>query len=221
MSKMSLEEATIKELYQQLEDDKQVEDVQGLVDDILVVTDPEINTEEYEEVIDRAQELVEDTPEGEIPFDESYIGQYLQTCPICGGTFIEDHLLEPGATCPICNEQPDAFVMVGQIKTEESVAEDNGVEIPDEEEETEIPSTPLDTEENEEENEFQREVASEQQQTADNKLEENKDLKTESYNSDGFPNAEDLIDVFTNLPQEVNIDGKIYEMTTYGLTRNR
>lgn len=92
--KLNLQEATIKALYDELEDDD-VRDVEGVVDDVLVVTDPEITKDEYEEVIERAQEIVEDTPEGDIPFDEEYLGQYLQTCPICGNSFVEDHLLEP------------------------------------------------------------------------------------------------------------------------------
>ena len=92
-----------------------------------MVTDPEINTEEYNELIDRAQEIVEETPEGDIPFDESYIGQYLQLCPICGTTFAEDHILEPGASCPICFEQPESFVVLGQVALEDTVAENNGV----------------------------------------------------------------------------------------------
>lgn len=93
VSKLSLQEATLKALADQLEDE--VKDVEGVVDDVLVITDPEITKDEYEEVIERAQEIVEDTPEGDIPFDEDYIGQYLQTCPICGSSFVEDHLLEP------------------------------------------------------------------------------------------------------------------------------
>lgn len=93
--KISLEEATIKALYDQLDDEEVIRDVEGVVDDVLVITDPEISKDEYEEVIERAQEIVEDTPEGDLPFDEDYIGQYLQTCPICGTSFVEDHLLEP------------------------------------------------------------------------------------------------------------------------------
>ena len=83
--KMSLQEATAKALYDQLDDSEEIRDVEGVVDDVLVITDPEITKDEYEEVIERAQEIVEDTPEGDIPFDDEYLGQYLQTCPICGG----------------------------------------------------------------------------------------------------------------------------------------
>lgn len=124
---MSLQEATIKALYNELDDSDEIKDVEGIVDDVLVITDPEITKDEYEEVIDRAQEIVEDTPEGDIPFDEDYIGQYLQTCPICGSSFVEDHLLEPGATCPICLEQPDAFVVVGKIDSDVAVEEELGL----------------------------------------------------------------------------------------------
>lgn len=95
MKKISLEEATVRALYNQLDDEEEIRDVEGVIDDILVITDPEISKDEYEEVIERAKELVEDTPEGDLPFDDEYIGEYLMTCPICGQSFIEDHLLEP------------------------------------------------------------------------------------------------------------------------------
>lgn len=94
-NKLSLQEATIKALYDGLDDTDDVHDVEGIVDDVLVITDPEITTDEYNEVIERATEIVEDTPEGDIPLNDEYLGQYAQTCPICGGTFVEDHILEP------------------------------------------------------------------------------------------------------------------------------
>ena len=127
MSKMSLEEATLKALYDELDDSKDITDVDGLVEDILVITDPEVSSEEYEEIIERAQEIVEDTPEGNIPLDEDYLGQYAQTCPLCGATFVTEEILEPGATCPICLEVPEAFVMVGRLEGDEAVAEKNGL----------------------------------------------------------------------------------------------
>lgn len=125
--KLNLQEATIKSLYDGLKDDTEVDDVEGIIDDVLVVTDPEITTDEYNEVIDRAEEIVEDTPEGEIPLDTTYLGEYLQICPICGGSFIKDHILEPGTACPICYETPESFVMIGKLEAEDSVAEDNGL----------------------------------------------------------------------------------------------
>ena len=97
---INLQEATIRALYDELDDDRDIRDVEGVVDDVLVITDPEITKDEYEEVIERAQEIVEDTPEGDIPFDEEYVGQYLLTCPICGSSFVEDHLLEPRSYLP-------------------------------------------------------------------------------------------------------------------------
>lgn len=126
-SKTNLQEATIKALYDGLKDDEEVNDVEGIIDDVLVVTDPEITTDEYNEVIERAEEIIEDTPEGDIPLDPTYLGEYLQTCPICGGSFVEDHILEPGTACPICYETPESFVMVGKLQAEDDVAEDNGL----------------------------------------------------------------------------------------------
>lgn len=128
---VKLQEATVKDMYNQLDDTKGVDSVEGIIDDILVVTDPEVTSEEYDEVIERAQEIIEDTPEGEIPFDEEYIGQYLLTCPICGTTFVSEEMLEPGATCPACMEVPEGFTVKGQIQTEEDVAVDNGLKVDD------------------------------------------------------------------------------------------
>lgn len=127
MSKMSLEEATLKALYDELDDSKEVTNVDGIIDDVLVITDPEISGDEYDEIIERAQELVEDTPEGDIPLDEDYLGQYAQTCPLCGATFVTEEILEPGATCPICLDVPEAFVMKGKLEAEDKVAADNGL----------------------------------------------------------------------------------------------
>ena len=133
MSKMNLEEATLKALYDELDDSKQVNDVNGIIDGVLVVTDPEVNTEQYDEIVERAQEIIEDTPEGNIPLDDEFLGQYAQTCPLCGATFVTDDILEPGATCPICLEVPEAFVMKGKLEAEDQVAKDNGIIDNDEE----------------------------------------------------------------------------------------
>ena len=190
-NKITLEEATIKALYDELPA-KEYDEVEGIVDDILVVTDPEISKDEYDELIDRAQELVEDTPEGEIPMDEDYINMYLLTCPICGTTFISEEILQPGATCPICYEVPDSFVVKGKIESEEEVAEDNNVKPKNSEEELSqgtddiIPSNSDEepTEEDEEEPREERQVASEQIQTSANKLQENVETITEDLPKD-------------------------------------
>ena len=187
--KMNLQEATLKALYDQLDDSKDINEVEGLVDNILVVTDPKINTEEYEEVIERAQEIVEDTPEGEIPFDEEWEGQYLQTCPICGATFVTDEILEPGAICPVCTQVPEAFVMVGRVETDEQVAKENNIDTESENEEENIEGTEFkpetfedeDEEEIEEPNEEEKVEASEEVKSADNKLQENKEVKEEGF----------------------------------------
>lgn len=187
--KMNLQEATLKALYDQLDDSKDINEVEGLVDNILVVTDPKINTEEYEEVIERAQEIVEDTPEGEIPFDEEWEGQYLQTCPICGATFVTDEILEPGAICPVCTQVPEAFVMVGRVETDEQVAKENNIDTESENGEENIEGTEFkpetfedeDEEEIEEPKEEEKVEASEEVKSSENKLEENKEIKEEGF----------------------------------------
>ena len=135
--KLSLEEATVKAIYDQLPtDNSELTSVDGIVDDILVITDPEVTSDEYNEVIDRAQELVKDTPEGDIPLDTDYLDDFVQTCPICGATFTEDHMLQPGDACPVCLDTPEAFILKGKIAADEDVAEEEGIETPESEEET-------------------------------------------------------------------------------------
>ena len=183
MSKMNLEEATLKALYDELDDSKQVNDVNGIIDGVLVVTDPEVNTEQYDEIVERAQEIIEDTPEGNIPLDDEFLGQYAQTCPLCGATFVTDDILEPGATCPICLEVPEAFVMKGKLEAEDQVAKDNGIIDNDEEDHNNLitPGTQeyaddIESEDNKPEDdtsELEKDVAS-LQMNPGNKLEESK-----------------------------------------------
>lgn len=103
-------------------------EVTGVVDGVLVITDPDITSSEYEEVIERANEIIEGTPDGKLPFIEDYLGQYIQTCPICGKTFVSKALLGEGDTCPLCLEQPQNFVTVGKIESEEEQAEREEIE---------------------------------------------------------------------------------------------
>lgn len=185
--------ATMKDMYNQLDQTEGITNVEGLVDDILVVTDPEVTSEEYDEVIERAQEIVEDTPEGNVPFDEEYVGQYLLTCPICGTTFVSQQMLEPGATCPACMEVPESFVVKGKIDTDENVAIDNGLQVDEEQkEETEaVPDTTSieDVEEPVEEEDIEKQTASKEIPQG-NKLqetkEEDKTIKTEDTYEEGI-----------------------------------
>ena len=189
-SKNNLKETTVKDMYNQLDNTKDVDSVEGLVDNILVVTDPEVTSEEYDEVIDRAQEIIEDTPEGEIPFDEDYVGQYLLTCPICGTTFVSETMLEPGATCPACMEVPEGFVVKGQIQTEEDVAIDNGLQVDDDQatdketsqqSEEDNTNTGLNNDTEEDEEESERQIASKEMPQG-NKLQE--EFLTKELNED-------------------------------------
>lgn len=105
------------------------EDVDGIADGILVVTDPEISSEEFEEVADELQGIVDNTEAGELPFTDKYEGDYILSCPICGGTFVNDTLLESGEdTCPICCKIPDAFVVNGKVENNEAAIEKDDIQ---------------------------------------------------------------------------------------------
>lgn len=201
-SKEVKNESVLKDIYNELDASKEVKNVEGLIDDILVVTDPEVTSEEFEEVLANANEIVEGTPEGDLPFDDRYIGEYLMTCPVCGSSFVSHDILEPGASCPICFDQPEAFILVGRLETEEDVAEKEGVvsseedveevEAPledtilDKESEEIIPEEELVSEEDVEEvaNELDRDLASKEipegNILTESKVEENTEVVEES-----------------------------------------
>ena len=136
------------------------------MDGIIVVTDPETDTKDYEEIIEKAQDIMENTPEGEIPFDEEYLGQYMMTCPLCGTTFIEPEILEPGATCPVCLDTPESFIVVGKVEGDDEVNEDM-----EEVQETNLLDDSNVQNEDNEESELKKDIAS-KQIIDDNKLTE-------------------------------------------------
>lgn len=218
---VKLQEATVKDMYNQLDDTKGVDSVEGIIDDILVVTDPEVTSEEYDEVIERAQEIIEDTPEGEIPFDEEYIGQYLLTCPICGTTFVSEEMLEPGATCPACMEVPEGFTVKGQIQTEEDVAVDNGLKVDDDqatEEETTIEDTADKNNEQDstDEEEPEKQIASKEIPQG-NKLQETKlteDKSDKVFTDFRFVNGYPQLDKFKDEALEYQDLSELYSFKT-------
>lgn len=172
--KISLEEATLQALADEANSipDKDIEEIEepneaeGIMDGIIVVTDPETDTKDYEEIIEKAQDIMENTPEGEIPFDEEYLGQYMMTCPLCGTTFIEPEILEPGATCPVCLDTPESFIVVGKVEGDDEVNEDM-----EEVQETNLLDDSNVQNEDNEESELKKDIAS-KQIISDNKLTE-------------------------------------------------
>lgn len=170
--KISLEEATLQALAAEANSipDKDIEEIEepdeaeGIMDGIIVVTDPETDTKDYEEIIEKAQDIMENTPEGEIPFDEEYLGQYMMTCPLCGTTFIEPEILEPGATCPVCLDTPESFIVVGKVEGDDEVNEDM-----EEVQETNLLDDSDIQNEDNEESELKKDIAS-KQIISDNKL---------------------------------------------------
>ena len=172
--KISLEEATLQALAAEansipgkdIEEIEEPDEAEGIMDGIIVVTDPETDTKDYEEIIEKAQDIMENTPEGEIPFDEEYLGQYMMTCPLCGTTFIEPEILEPGATCPVCLDTPESFIVVGKVEGNDEVNEDM-----EEVQETNLLDDSNAQNEDNEELELKKDIAS-KQIISDNKLTE-------------------------------------------------
>lgn len=94
------------------------------VDDIVVVVDPELDTDEVDEFVDELQDIVDGTPEGETPFIDDYVDDFTYTCPICGNTFFSDNEMSSGDACPVCGDTPTNFVLVGSVQSPEADTED-------------------------------------------------------------------------------------------------
>lgn len=88
----------------------------GIDTDVVVVVDPEnVADGDYVDPAIAAAEIVDDTPDGEIPFTDEYIGDFTYTCPICGNTFFSDVEMHDGDECPVCGDTPNGYVLVGQV----------------------------------------------------------------------------------------------------------
>lgn len=110
-------------------DDEVMDDV---ADDIMVVIDPEIDASEIDTVADELQDIVDETPEGEVPTTDEYIGDDTYACPICGSTFFSETEMGEGDECPVCGGTPDGFVAVGEIAPiDDAVEGEDDVEIDD------------------------------------------------------------------------------------------
>lgn len=119
-------------------DDTDIEDqvADDVSDDVIVVTDPDLSVDEYEDRLDDLQDIIDSTPEGEDPIDTEYVDDEVYSCPVCGNTFFSEDDMSNGGTCPVCGEEADAFVLVGKVA--DSSADDvTGDETPDDVEDDE------------------------------------------------------------------------------------
>lgn len=129
--------------YRDPEEQKEMDDIQ---DDVVVVVDPELDADEVEGAAQEAQDIIDGTPEGEVPSTDEYIGDMTYTCPICGNTFFSDVEISAGDTCPVCGEIPTNFVLAGEVTEAEEAEEPADTEAPVEEEPVEA-EEPADVEE--------------------------------------------------------------------------
>lgn len=101
-----------------------------VADDIMVVIDPEIDAQDIDTVADELQDIIDNTPEGETPTTDEYIGDDTYACPICGSTFFSDTEMHSGDECPVCGGTPEDFVAVGTVAPADEDVEGGEDEIP-------------------------------------------------------------------------------------------
>jgi len=136
VSKKDLKESRRRRLREEEETDEFTPEVaDDIADDIVVVVDPEMDADDIVAAGEDAQEIIDNTPDGEQPKTDEYVGDYTYTCPICGNTFFSDVEMNEGDECPVCGDFPEDFVLVGQVSAEEPEIEDeiDGEDFGDEE----------------------------------------------------------------------------------------
>ena len=132
----------------EIEDDDEpvADDVSG---DIIAVVDPDMDTDEYDDKIDELQDIVDETPEGEVPVDDEYIGDTIYQCPVCGNPFFSEDDLGEGGNCPVCGEEIDSFVELGEVQSaddedEEPVEDEDDINEPAEDDDLDADTDDLD-----------------------------------------------------------------------------
>ena len=112
-------------------------DAEGVSDEVVVVVDPELDSEDYADAIEDAEEIIDNTPEGEQPIGDEYNDDFVYTCPICGNTFFSENEMGEGDACPVCGDNPDAYVLQGEVEVpevEEEINDEEDIDIDDIEE---------------------------------------------------------------------------------------
>ena len=103
------------------EDDEIMMDIQ---DDIVAVVDPDIDADEMTDVALGFQQLVDDAGANEVPETDEYLGNNIYGCPVCGQKFFSDKPMTDGGKCPVCGEEADGFVSIGEVDKAEDVSDE-------------------------------------------------------------------------------------------------
>lgn len=125
------------DLGDELDDPAMMSDeiMDDVVDDIVVVVDPEVSADEIDELGSTAQDIIDSTPDGEIPMTDEYVDDLTYTCPICGNTFFSETEMNDGDECPVCGDYPNGYVLVGGVEAPEEAIADEEEDITDDIEE--------------------------------------------------------------------------------------
>lgn len=157
-SKAALKEAAETQLFTGcfLKESVEEKDVaEDIIDNIVVVTDPDKSVEDLEDRADDIQDAIEGSPEGEAAFSDEYVGDKVYACPICGESFFAEDDYAEGDMCPICKAEPtDGFLLQGIVsaiepeeeEVEDEVTSEDEVTVADEESVEEEASTEIEDE---------------------------------------------------------------------------
>ena len=128
-AKNLIEKKKVSRMVREAEEDDDTdidEEEMATADDIMAVIDPELDADEMTSVAQGFQQLINDTPDNEIPETDEYVDDNIYGCPICGAKFFWDGVLGAGDTCPVCGEESaDGFVKAGEVEATESESKES------------------------------------------------------------------------------------------------
>lgn len=123
-AKSNLTEKKIADRRIKKESDEEDDIEMDVADDIVAVIDPDIDADEMTSVAAGFQQLVDDAGANEIPETDEYIDDHIYGCPICGNKFFSETPMTDGDKCPVCGEEANGFVLVGEVASDEEATDE-------------------------------------------------------------------------------------------------
>ena len=137
-SAKKLTETTSSSIKKESDEGEEEDDIMmDIQDDIVAVVDPNIDADEMTDVALGFQQLIDDAGANEVPETDEYLGDNIYGCPVCGQKFFSDKPMVDGGKCPVCGEEADGFVSIGEVdqaEGEDKSGDSEGEETPKEDE---------------------------------------------------------------------------------------
>lgn len=105
-----------------------ITEVSDTLDDAIVVVDPDLSLDDLDDHIQDLSDMVDSTADNEVVSVDDYVGDHIYACPICGNNFLSAEYMSEHEECPVCGDEPDGFVFIGDVAKASENDEDESTE---------------------------------------------------------------------------------------------